>query len=396
MKYNFEDYLNRRSTGSSKWLNMDSRKTGLDENIIPMSVADMEFHTSPEIVESLVDYIGDKTLGYAKPVDSYLDAVVKFFKEYHGYNAKKEWIVTTPGIVSALATSVRAFTDEGDNVGIFTPVYGPFYNVVREQNRNIVECPLIYRDNNYYMDFELFEENIVEKNIKLVLLCSPHNPGGRVWTKEELQEFVRIVEKHDLLVVSDEIHSDIVFNGNRHTVLGSLNETIGNRSIICTAASKSFNIAGLQCSNIFIENENLRNRFIKSNEDIGIDRANVLGLIATEAAYSKGLNWLEEVKNIIYRNNEIVRGFFEGYGDTFKVMKPQASFLVWVNFKNLNISHEKFMEFLDNNCLFFASDGLSFGENGRYFIRINTGLPTKELEKSLNRVKDNLKKNFNI
>lgn len=396
MKYNFESYLTRRETGSSKWLNMDSRCSNIGEGVIPMSVADMDFLTAPEIVEGLTEYVKTQTLGYSKPVDSYLESVVKFFKDYHNYEVEKEWIVTTPGIVSALATSVRAFTEVGDEVIIFTPVYHPFYDVIEGQGRKILECPLIYDNNEYKIDFDKFNELASKSEVKLVLFCSPHNPGGVVWTKEELSKVVEIVEKNDLLIVSDEIHADLIFNNKEHIIMGRVNDTIGDRAIVCTAASKTFNIAGLQCSNIFIKNENIRNKFVKCNEDIGIERANVLGLVATKSAYDNALDWLEEVKQVIDKNNNLVIEFFESYGNNFKVMKPDASFLVWVNFENLEKEHGKFMSFLDTQCNFFASDGLSFGDNGENFIRINTGLPTKKLLENLERVKIYLKEYYNL
>ncbi len=396
MKYNFEKYLNRRETGSSKWLNMDNRNPNVGKDVVPMSVADMDFLTCPEISESLCEYIQTETLGYSKPVDSYLKAVTDFFKNFHGYDAKKEWIVTTPGVVSALATSVGTFSKEGDEVIIFTPVYHPFFEVVEGQNRKISECPLIYKDNDYFIDFELLERLASSPKAKMILLCSPHNPGGKVWSKEELDRISEIVIKNDILIVSDEIHSDIIYDGSKQIVLGSLNDEIGKRAIVCTAASKTFNIAGLQCSNIFIENEELRSKFIESNNNIGLERANVLGLVATRAAYEKGLNWLEEAKTVIGNNNNIVKKFFEEYEGKFKVMFPQASFLVWVNFEGTGISHEEFIKFLDLDCEFLVNDGLSFGDKGRNFIRINTGLPLHKLEENLNRLKRELKAKHNI
>lgn len=396
MKYDFTSYINRGEIGASKWMDMYARNPDVGNEIIPMSVADMDFVTCPEINEGICEFVNTQSLGYARPIDSYLESVVNFFINYHGYNAKKEWIVTTPGIVSALATSVRAFTKEGEGVIIFTPVYQPFYNVVQEQGRKVVNCPLIYKNNRYEIDFKLFEKLASDPDTKLLMLCNPQNPGGMVWCKEDLLKIAEIAEKEDLLVVSDEIHSDIVFEGNKHIVFGSVNDTIGNRSIICTAASKTFNIAGLQCSNIFIENEDIRNKFEQNNNGIGIERANILGLVATKAAYDNGLDWLEELKTVIVNNHKVVTEFFEGYNGIFEVMKAEASFTVWINFKNLNVKHEEFMSFLDKTCEFFPSNGLSFGENGRYFIRVNVGLPTEKLEENSNRVKDSLKTHYNI
>ncbi|WP_164995870.1 MalY/PatB family protein [Miniphocaeibacter massiliensis] len=396
MRYDFDSYLNRRETGSSKWLNMDSRNPNVDRDVVPMSVADMDFLTCTEINEEICNYVNSQTLGYSKPVDSYLQTVVDFFREHHNYSAEKDWIVTTPGIVSALATSVNAFTEIGDEVIIFTPVYHPFYEVIEGQKRVIKECPLIYNNNAYSINFELLEKLASSSKVKMILFCNPHNPGGIVWSKEELIRIEEIAVKYDLLIVSDEIHSDIVFKGKKHMVFGSISETIGERCVVCTAASKTFNIAGLQCSNIFIKNEDLRNEFVTANVNIGLERANILGMVATKAAYEKGLNWLDEVKTIIEKNNNIVEKFFNSYNNLFKVMKPEASFLTWVNFENLEIEHEEFMKFLDIKCEFFVNDGLSFGENGKYFIRINTGLPTKKLEENLERLKKYLKECYNV
>ena len=395
MKYNFESYLNRRKTGSSKWLNMDMRCDYRGSDIIPMSVADMDFLLCPEIEEGLREYIASESLGYSKPVDDYLQAVVKFFRDYHGYYGEKEWIVTTPGIVSALATSVRISTEPGDGVLVFTPIYKPFFDVVEGQGRKVVECPLIYEGNKYYIDFQLLASLIKEENIKLIMLCNPHNPAGRIWTEEELGKVADLVIENDIRIVSDEIHSDI-FYGSSHNVLAQVNKDIGKRAIICTAASKSFNIAGLQCSNIFIENEDIRNEFILSNEAIGIERANVLGMLATEAAYERGLDWLEELKEVIARNNDYLYKFFEKYEGIFRPMEADASFLVWINFEESHIDHEEFLNFLDLQCKFFVSDGLSFGERGRNWIRINTGLPFKKLEENLARFEKTLKECYNI
>lgn len=286
---------------------MLTRNPNVSEGVVPMSVADMDFYTAPEIREEIKRFVTDETLGYTKPTDSYLASVTNFFSNYHGYDAEKEWITTTPGVVSALATSVKSFTEEGDGVLIFTPIYNPFYSVIEGQNRKIVDCPLIYDEDRYSINFDQFKELVAREDTKLMLLCSPHNPGGTVWTQSELEQIAEIAEKNDLVVVSDEIHSDITFDDHTHTVFNNVNDTIGNRSILCTAASKTFNIAGLQCSNIFIENEDMRNTFIENNDNIGLERANILGLVATKAAYDKGLNWLEEVKVVIEENLKIVK-----------------------------------------------------------------------------------------
>ncbi len=396
MKYDFNSYLNRRETGSSKWKDMDDRNPNVNSDIIPMSVADMEFPLCMEIKESIIAYLNTQILGYSRPVDSYLESIVKYYNDYHGYKGKKEWIVTTPGVIIALSTGVKINTEVNNGVIIFTPVYGPFMDVIEEQNRKIVECPLIVKDNRYFIDFELLEKLAKDENNKLLMLCSPHNPSGRVWTMEELQKISKIAEENNLYIISDEIHSDIIYTGKKHNVLGTVDNNIGNRSIICTTASKTFNLGGLQCANIFIENDEMREKFIIANEHIGIERANVLGMIATQSAYENGAEWLGEVKTIIEVNNKMVIEFFNSYNGIFKVMEPDASFLLWINFENTNISHSEFMDFLDNTAEFFVNNGLDFGERGRNSFRLNTGLPSYKLEENLERLRVSLNEKYNI
>lgn len=396
MKYDFTGYVDRSEINASKWLDMITRNPNVGKGVVPMSVADMDFYTAPEIKEEITKFVENETLGYTKPTDSYLESVRNFFSSYHGYDAKKEWITTTPGVVSALANSIKSFTEEGDGVLIFTPVYNPFYSVIEGQNRKIIECPLIYGKDRYSIDFDQFEELASQENTKLILLCSPHNPGGTVWNQSELERIADVAEENNLIVVSDEIHSDITFGDHTHTVFSTVNDTIGDRSIICTAASKTFNIAGLQCSNIFIENDEMRETFIENNVNVGLERANILGLVATKAAYDRGSDWLKEVKVVIENNLQIVENFFSKYDDLFPVMSPEASFTTWVNFENTEIDHEEFINFLDQKSEFFITDGLSFGENGRNFIRINVGLPTSKLNENLERLEKTLKSEYNI
>ena len=378
----FQTTYNRLRNGSSKWLKMTSEKEDVPEGIIPLSVADMEFQTAEVIKEALKTYIDTEVLGYSKPTKAYLDSVTNFFDKFHKTKIENEWIVTTPGIVPALATAVRAFSDVGDGVIIFTPVYPPFYEVVRGQGRRIEESPLIYSNNRYEIDFENLEKIAKKDDVKLILFCNHHNPSGIVWTRDEIERICQIAKENDIILVSDEIHSDYVFNGE-HVVLTDLSE-YRDISICCTAPSKTFNIAGLQCSNILIPDKGIRNEFLRANEVMGIERANVLGLVAAKACYDNGYDWLKEASEVIKQNLEIVDKFFSSLSDKFRVMEIDASFLAWINFEDLNVSTEEFYSWLDEANI-FINKGETFGEAAKYFIRLNVGLPTKDLINALDR-----------
>lgn len=378
----FQTTYNRLRNGSSKWLKMTSEKEDVPEGIIPLSVADMEFQTAEVIKEALKTYIDTEVLGYSKPTKAYLDSVTNFFDKFHKTKIENEWIVTTPGIVPALATAVRAFSDVGDGVIIFTPVYPPFYEVVRGQGRRIEESPLIYSNNRYEIDFENLEKIAKKDDVKLILFCNPHNPSGIVWTRDEIERICQIAKENDIILVSDEIHSDYVFNGE-HVILTDLSE-YRDISICCTAPSKTFNIAGLQCSNILIPDKGIRNEFLRANEVMGIERANVLGLVAAKACYDNGYDWLKEASEVIKQNLEIVDKFFSSLSDKFRVMEIDASFLAWINFEDLNVSTEEFYSWLDEANI-FINKGETFGEAAKYFIRLNVGLPTKDLINALDR-----------
>ena len=383
--YDFKNTYNRLVEEASKYQCL--KKSGLDVNsdIIPMTVADMDFPLAPEIKEAINEYVSTHVLGYTRVTEEYIDTCVEYYKKEYGYSPKKDSFVTVPGIVTALSTSVAAYSELGDKVIIFTPVYPPFHEVVETQGRVISESKLIDTDGYYTIDFENLEKLASDPEVKLILLCNPHNPGGRVWTREELEKVEKIARKNNLIVVSDEIHSDIVFEPLKHTCYGTI-EGAKDHSIICHAASKTYNIAGLQCSNIIIENEELYKKFVDVNLSRGIERANVLGMIATKAAYENAGNWKKEMKNVIAENFEVLQKFFEDKKE-FKLAKTEASFLAWLNFKNLNVSHEKFIQAI-NEFHFLASDGLDYGKAGEYYIRINVGLPKDKLIENLDRLEE--------
>lgn len=380
--YDFNSTYNRLVEEASKYQCL--KKSGLDKNsdIIPMTTADMDFPLAPEIREAIKEYVSTHVLGYSKVTEEYIDTCIDYYKKQYNYSPKKDSIVTVPGIVTALSTSVAAYSEPGDKVIIFTPVYPPFSEVVKMQGREICESKLIDSDGYYTIDFENLEKLASDPKVKLILLCNPHNPGGRVWTREELENVERIARKNNLIVVSDEIHSDIVFEPLKHTCYGTIDGP-KDHCVVCHAASKTYNIAGLQCSNIIIENKELYDKFVNVNLSRGIERANVLGMVATKAAYEKAGDWKKEMKNVIAENFEVLQKFFENKRE-FKLANTEASFLAWLNYKNLNVSHERFMEAL-NEFHFLAADGLDYGEAGEYYIRINVGLPKNKLIENLER-----------
>lgn len=386
MKYDFETVYDRRNDGSRKWECIEKNQAAKKKQVIPMTVADMEFQASPEIKEGLAEYIEKNILGYSNPTTTYLKTVKQYMQDEYDWAIATDWVVTTPGVVSALSTSVRAFTDIGDGVIVFSPVYYPFYEVIESQKRQVLSCDLDVRNMRYEINFKRLEELAANEQTKMILLCSPHNPGGRVWTKEELEKIAAIAAAHDLVVISDEIHADLTFDGVTHTVYSTLSKEAKNHSVICTSASKMYNIAGLQCSNILIANEQLRDKFNEEKESAGIQVANVLGMKATEIAYTKAAEWRKEVMAVIAENKDYTIKFLKEADARFNVMEPDASFLVWVNIADFQKSNEEFIQALNDHCQIYITDGLIYGEQGDNWLRFNVGMPKTQLMKTLERI----------
>lgn len=383
--YDFTTRVDRMKNCSSKWMKMIAGGNTPTPGVMPMTVADLDFVNCPEIADAICEYAKNEVLGYNRPTPEYLNSVVKFLKSYHNYECDPQWIVTTPGIVPALSNAVRSFTKPGEGILLMTPIYPPFYHVIESQGRVAELCPLKLEQGKYNIDFELLEALAKKDSTTMLLFCSPHNPGGRIWTVDELRRLSDICLKYGILVVCDEIHADIMLTEKRHTMLGNIGKDIEKKAIICTAASKSFNIAGLQCSNIIIRDEELRNHFIEVHEALGIERANILGMVATQAAYERAEKWLEEMLEVIRENVWIVKEFFNKYPLSFEVMEPEAGFLVWVDCKGMGYREKELSEFL-RKCEFYINDGGEYGAGGEGFIRINVGLPTDALKENLDRL----------
>lgn len=384
MKFDFDTVVNRKNTNAIKY---DlAKKRGKPEDAVSLWIADMDFPTAPCIQKAVAEKAAHGIWGYSRPDNRYYDALKKWYKERHNFEVQNEWVVNTPGVCFALAAAIKAFTNEGESVLIQKPVYYPFFNIINSLQRKVVNSSLILKNNHYEIDFDDFERKIVQKNVKMFILCSPHNPGGRVWTKQELQKISEICLAHNVLVVSDEIHSDITFGSNVHTVYGSLSEQALKNSIICTAPSKSFNLAGLQFSNIFIADEKLKKAFSEELDKTGYDEPSVFGIVAATAAYSEGADWFDSVKSYIWENILFAKKYIEENAPQIKVLVPEGTYLLWVDFSKTGLSDSEINDRVLNKAKVWLDRGSMFGKEGEKFQRINCATPRIILEDALKRI----------
>lgn len=387
MKYDFVTRPDRRDVGAFKWMDMYRRNPSVSPDVVPMSVADMEFVNAPEIIEGLKDYISNNVLGYTGPTDAYFDAVISWMTRRHGFTPKREWILQSPGVVPALYELVPALTEPNEAVLICTPVYHPFRHAVEESKRELVCCELIERDRSCDVDFEDFERKAKLPSVKLFILCSPHNPVGRVWTKAELQKMLKICRENGVTVVADEIHGDLIMPGVSYVSTGTLTEELDNL-VICTAPSKTFNLAGMQTSNIIIPNADLRKRF---NDAAGYHSLNALGYKACEYAYNQCEGWLDELITVIDSNRALVEEFLKDKLPMLIPFRLEGTYLLWVDCRKLSMNHTELENFLENRCQLFFNDGCMFGEGGDGFVRINLACPKSVVEEALERLCNGIK-----
>lgn len=384
MKYDFDKITDRTHTNAIKY---DlAKRRNKPEDALSLWVADMDFPTAPCVQKAVAEKAAHGIFGYSRPDERYYSALKKWFAERHNYEIQDEWVVNTPGVCFALASAVKAFTKEGESVLVQKPVYYPFFNTIKALNRKVVNSPLVLKNGHYEINFEDFEAKIVSENVKMFILCSPHNPGGRVWKKEELQRISEICLKHNVLVVSDEIHSDIVFEGSRHTVYGSLSEAAAENSIICTAPSKSFNLAGLQFSNIIIPNAKLRIAFQREVDRTGYDEPSLMGIVAATAAYSEGGEWFDAARDYIWKNIQFASSYIEENCPKIKVVIPEGTYLLWLDFSAFGLSDEEINERILNRAKVWLDNGKMFGDEGKFFQRINCATPRKILAEALERI----------
>lgn len=384
-QYNFTERIDRSNSGAKKWNLMYEQNPNVSQNVMPMSVADMEFDTAPEIKAGLKDYIDESIFGYVEPMDTFYDAVINWQAKHHNWDVKRDWILTTPGVVVAINLAVQTYTKPGDGVITFTPVYDPFTQAVENTDRNLINIPLIEVNNHYSIDFDKFEQAAKENKNKLLLFCSPHNPIGRVWTSEELQTLAKIVEENNLRVFSDELWDDLVLGDNQHTVLADINDYMKNHTITAHAASKTFNLAGMHTSTMIIPNADLRIQFQAAVEEAHLS-VNMLGYKATELAYNYGEDWLAELIKVIEENQHLSNAFFKENLPEIIAPVSEATYVQWLDFRKLDLSQEDLSNLLINEAELFLNEGTNFGEEGEGFARINLAVPTEVLKESLNRL----------
>lgn len=384
MKYDFNKIIERRNTKSVKW-------DLAEKDVLPMWVADMDFEIPEVIVDAVIKRAKHPIYGYSTPRDEYYDSIIKWWKERHNYNINKEWIIYSPGVVSAVSMLIRAFTNPGDKVILQTPVYHPFFSAVKNNGCEIIENPLKLIDNKYYMDFEDLEQKLKDSRAKAIVLCSPHNPVGRVWTREELTNLGELCLKHGVIVISDEIHCDIVYKDYKHIPFPSISDEFAESCAMCTAPSKTFNLAGLQVSSIIISNDTLRKKFSEVLESNGIETPNIFGIEALEAAYNYGRQWLDQLIDYLKGNLEFLTKFIEKNTPEIKVIQPEGTYLVWIDCRGLNMDPKELNEFFLKNAKVWFNEGYIFGNVGDGFQRVNIACPRSILEEALNRIDRALK-----
>lgn len=382
---NFDKVINRKNTRCLKYDFAERR--GMPKDVLPLWVADMDFETSSYVEDALVERAKEGIFGYSEVQTPYFEIVRDWMKKHHDWDVQEKWLIKTPGIVMALAMAVKAYTKPGEGVLLQLPVYYPFSEVIKDNGRNVVSNTLyLGEDNRYHIDFEDFERKIIEENIKLFFLCNPHNPVGRVWSKQELTQIGDICVKHGVIVVSDEIHQDFVFKG-KHTVFASLKKEYEDISITCTSPSKTFNLAGLMMSNIFIANRELRHNFRRELDAAGISQLGIMGLVACEAAYKNGEVWYQAMLSYVKENIAFTKEFVEKNLPGVTMIDLEGTYLVWLDFRKTGLSVDELEHRVIHKAKLWLDSGKIFGECGNGFQRINVACPRSILEDALNRIK---------
>ncbi|WP_455674631.1 MalY/PatB family protein [Phocaeicola sp.] len=386
MKYNFDEVIPRRGTHSYKW------DTAKEEGILPMWVADMDFRTAPQVIEALRKRVEHGIFGYTKVPTAYYEAAVNWFARRHSWQIEKDWIIYTSGVVPALSAIIKALTMPGDGVLVQTPVYNCFFSSIRNNGCEVITSPLIYTDKTYRIDFEDLERKATHPKVKILLLCNPHNPAGRVWTQEELTRIGEICLRNNVLVVADEIHCELVFSGHIYTPFASISEEFLMNSITCLSPSKAFNLASLQIANIISADEDVRRKIDKAININEVCDVNPFGVEALIAAYNHGEKWLEELKLYLAMNYSCLKAYFNEHLPQFPVTVLEGTYLVWVDCSKLGLSSKEIAKALLEEGKLQVNDGDMYGEAGEGFIRINIACPRQVLMDGLNRLRQVLKR----
>jgi len=385
MTYNFDEVIDRHGTNCLKYDFHKERNK--PEDTLSLWVADMDFKAPNEVIDAIKQTAEHGIFGYSDIKEDYFQAVHAWFLNHYQWDTKREWMVVTPGVVYALNLAVRAYTKPGDSIMIQRPVYYPFSKVVELNDRNLVNNALVYENGSYHIDFEAFEAQIIEHNVKMFIFCSPHNPVGRVWSKEELLQLGNICLKHHVILITDEIHADFTYPGHKHTMIASLSKELSEITVTCTAPSKTFNLAGLQVSNIFIPNQKLRESFKYEFLLSGYSEANLFGITACKAAYTYGDEWLSQLLVYLKGNIDYVKQYLETYLPKVKMIETQGTYLVWLDFSAYGLSTKELEDYIVHKAKLWLDGGTMFGPEGAGFQRINIACPRSVLEQTMNQLR---------
>lgn len=381
MKYDFDEVIPRRGTNSYKW------DTETEEDVLPMWVADMDFRTAPAVVDALKKRVEHGIFGYTKVPSEYYDSIVDWFGRKHNWIIERDWIIYTTGVVPALSAIIKALTSPGDKILVQTPVYNCFFSSIRNNGCEIVTNPLIYINGTYQINFDDLEKKAADPKVKLLLLCNPHNPAGRVWTKQELVRIGKICLQNDILIVADEIHCELVFPGHTYTPFASVSEEFLMHSVTCTSPSKAFNLAGLQIANIISADTNIRMRIEKAINVNEVCDVNPFGIEALMAAYNDSEEWLDKLNHYLFANYNYLKNYFKEHLPQFPVIRLEGTYLVWIDCSVLKLSSKEIVKTLLKRGKIRVNEGSLYGEAGDHFIRINIACPRQTLIDGLNRIR---------
>lgn len=401
MTFDFDTEVNKFGINSSKWefiFDADHNATQSDqahpkhgaERLLPLWVADMDFRVPPPVIEAVVERAKRGVFGYCTPTDSYYEAVINWFARRYGRSIQKEWIVMTPGVVPALNMMIQTYTQPGDKILIQRPVYHPFTNAIVNNGREVVSNSLVLQNGRYQMDFDDLAAKAADPDVKMLILCSPHNPISRVWNREELTRLGEICLDNDVLIISDEIHCDLIYKDVTFTSFANISERFAHNSIVCTAPSKTFNLAGLKLSNIVIPNETLRTQLAKTIERTGLLGTNTFGVVATEAAYNFGEDWLTAVMAYIEGNYNFMQDYLAKHLPQLHLMPAEGTYLVWLDCRALELTPEERKKLIFADARLYLDEGEIFGPEGEGFERINLACPRGLLTEALDRLKTSI------
>ena len=389
MRYDFDKPINRENTHSVKF--DYTREYFGSTDLIPMWVADMDFRTPDFIMEAIRKRTEHEILGYSIRPESFYQAIINWYRQRQDWAIERDWILFSPGVVAALSMAVNAFSKEGEKVIVQPPVYHPFFSVVKENKRELVYNTLVEDDGYYRMDLDDLKKKI-DRDTKLLLLSHPHNPVGRVWSTTELKELSDLCLENNIVILTDEIHSDLVLHPHIHTPLSTLSDEIADITVTCVAASKTFNLAGLSSSAVIISNENIRTLFSHEVQKGHLYMGNIFGTIAMETAYSQGGDWLDQLLVYLKGNADLLVDYTASNLPGISVRPPEATYLAWLDMKNLGMKSKQLREFMTRDARIGCNDGPSFGPGGSGYQRLNFACPRSTLEKALHQLKQAVEK----